>query len=636
MSLPEQAVQLETDGVRRYRSSATAPRRAKRRLLALSVLGALCALPGCGRVAYRPTDAGPVDAHVSSIDAHVSSIDAHADSIDALAAGPDAVMRVSAEDVGASPDASTEPPDAFVVPDSPGDGGGPRRSLTSSSISSSVADCSPITVSSRGEGFVAGIEVFLLDSSGARFDATAVTVSSPTDLGASVVLAGAALGPAELHVLWPTGEERIGAGYSITSSPYAGAVFVDGDASGLSDGSRARPFATINAGIGGARASGVVLVDGSSTPYAAFTLASNTTVAGCVWSGAGARPRVAIGGRHVLATATTNVTLERLDFELTLGAAVDGLVISRGNGVRFRDCGFSGTATGADANFVVVQDANDVEIADSWFHTLHHVAAPTGTRLMSVLRALGTQGFHLHHSEFSDIGFSVAGGPATSELDVVQVRAGAAMPHDVRVHHVLAHDVFGRSDGVTYLTVFQMGNVNSFDWVGVFEFYDVTIDDLRHADPPGSTVVTGGHVNGFYFGTCGGTRDWRDNIAAHLVETDEAMMAGSSSYYGFWVDGFLMPGPSPQPMASSLVYDVGSPLPMGANSFGWSSGFVNQVTAGTGSLRNSDAVDPMFDLTPGPNYYHPTNPRIARGGSDGGEIGAFGGGTWTPPSQRPR
>ena len=74
----------------------------------------------------------------------------------------------------------------------------------------------------------------------------------------------------------------------------------------------------------------------------------------------------------------------------------------------------------------------------------------------------------------------------------------------------------------------------------------------------------------------------------------------------------------------------------GANPVGWDSGFVNQVSAGPGSHQNSSGIDPGFDHTPGPTYYHATNPPIATGGSDGGEMGAFGGtdGRWTPLSQR--
>ncbi len=585
---------------------------------------AAVAVAACGRVNFRmdPIDAASRDA---------GGLDAAAIDAGAIDAG-----GVEAGDVDAGAiDAGGLDAGAIGL-----DGGG--RSVTMVTVAPVTADCDPVPIVVQGSGFVGGMTVTITDSLGATIAAQTVTVLDPTNLVASAVFAGAAPGLADLAVTWPGGGTVTSpAAVGIATSPFATAVFVDGDTTEVpADGTRASPYPAINAGITAARPRGVpVLVDGSTSPYAEFTLVNGASVIGCPWSAGAVRPVVTWNDRHVIESGANAVVIAGLDFAMRLVATGEGIVFTQGSAITIRDCKFSGDATVPDASFVVLDRSMGVEIVDSWFTRLHHTAVPGGVRVLRVIDVRGAQGFHLHRSELSDIGFTAAGTALSSAIEVVRVHADAmatVYPHDVRVHNVLVHDVFQRCNGANYLSVLDMGNVNSFDYVGVFEVYDVTIDDLRHADTPAATNVTEGHVNGMYLSASGGTRTWRDNIVAHIAETDDVMVAGSSSYYGAWCDGFLVPGPSPQPMSNSLVFDVGTPLPVGANSVDWASGFVNQVTAGTGSFRNSDAIDPGFVLTDGPSFYHPTNPAIATGASDGGEMGAFGGpeGSWTPLSQR--
>jgi hypothetical protein len=88
-------------------------------------------------------------------------------------------------------------------------------------------------------------------------------------------------------------------------------------------------------------------------------------------------------------------------------------------------------------------------------------------------------------------------------------------------------------------------------------------------------------------------------------------------------------------MDYSDCFSLGKPLPPGANGYQWSSGYINQCSAGTGSYQNYQDIDPAFDMTPGDTFYHPTNTQVSQGADDGTEMGAFGGpeGDWIPPSQ---
>ncbi|MBX7194445.1 MAG: hypothetical protein K1X94_20485 [Sandaracinaceae bacterium] len=568
------------------------------RALVLALLLVSAAGPGCGRVSYGAPDAFALEDARSSEDAAVD------------ARGDDAATALDAA------------ADALAV-----DAAATHEVLAVEGLAS--ATCAPTDFVVRGAGLEAGVQVFVVDAAGTRFDAD-VSITSAAELAARAVLAGAALGACQVHVRWLDGTDR-SVTSTLTSSPYAGAHYVDRDVAATGDGSRASPWSTIAEGVAAASDGAAVLVDGSPDAYDPFTLGSGVSVVGCPWSTA-ARPIVQWSERHALALSADGASVQGLDFVVSIHASTMGIEVSGGSRFAFLDCGVSAEVSGADVSVLAIDGTAGVEIADAWLHDIHHTGT-TGTRQLAALRATNVQGIEIHHSELSGIGFSATGGGGVADLTAIVVQGN---PQDVRLHHLLVHDLFVRSDGENHLGGILLSSVNNPTFTGVFELYALTIDDLRHADAA-SSVVTAGHVSGLYCGSCGGVRTWRDNIAAHFMGTDEPMTPGVSSYYGFWVDGIVTPAPSPQPMATSLVFDVGVPLPSGANASGWASGFVNQVSAGPGSIQNADAVDPLFDLGSGARYYHPTAAAIATGASDGGEMGAFGSGpSWTPPSQRSR
>jgi hypothetical protein len=259
-------------------------------------------------------------------------------------------------------------------------------------------------------------------------------------------------------------------------------------------------------------------------------------------------------------------------------------------------------------------------------------------RTLSAIFGIGVQGFHLHHTEFSDIGFDTAEAANRNNIILVLLirHSDPIETRDVRVHNVLARDLLMRASGRNYVTPFSLTDVNSITNVGVLDFYNVTVDNVRHADSPAATTVTEGRVDGLYLRAVGGTRTLKNNIFSNFIPTDEDVTMGS--YYAVNGDGPFTPGPSPQPMGYTLVYNVGEPLPNGADTVDWDSGFHNLVVAGPGVIENRERTDPIYDTAPGPRFYHPTNPRVATGADDGSQMGAFGGpeGDWTPPSQRGR
>lgn len=557
---------------------------------------ALALVAGCGRVSFDVPDARE---------------------------GFDAGMRDGGE---------TNPPDAGGGFDA-GDASVRSATVPPSEV---AADCAPLSLDVSGSGFVPGMRV-IATSPDAEVTATRVEVAGAGSLTAELRLVGLPEASLSIAVVWPDGESIVAGEVAIGRSPLAGAVFVDGDADAtVADGSRGRPFVTIEQGL--ARAVGMpVVVDSSATPYEPFSLVSNASVMGCAWSDR-ERPRIEQAESRTWTTDANDVAIRGLDFHVTLTRAPTGIVFGRGAGLVIDDCRFSGVVTAPQGTLVTFDRTARVEVTGSWFHAVHHRGSPAALRVLRVIDAAGVDDFHFHHSELSDIGFDNADTGMVNILSGLRVNGdmtGSVYPHDIRIDHVLVHDLFAKCNGQNDIYGFELYGVNGPDFAGVFEFRHITIAGLRHAEPPSGTSVDAGNVAGVYIANSGGRRDWRDVIIAHFEPTDQPMRTGISSYFGFWVDDLLVPAPSPQPIDRSVVFDVGMPLPAGANTFDWASGFINQASAGAGSYQNSAGVDPMLEDLPGPTFLHPINERVRSGGTDG-EMGAFGGpdGSWTPPSQQ--
>ena len=520
----------------------------------------------------------------------------------------------------------------------------PEPTVTGIDPDFGIPDCTPEHVTVTGADFVDGATFRLEKAGETDIDAENVVFIDENTLEGDLFLAGAVAG------LWNVTVENPGGPTGTLPDAFTvlDAIYVDGDHTGTEDGTPSNPYNTIQEGLDAAYGSNdePVIVDQASTDYSPFTLHDNSHVIGCNWNDGVGWPTVDQTNIHTYGNSVNDVTIEGLFFDITISSGDTGIYFTYGDGITITGCKFSGVVTTQYGNFLRFNRSQNVEIAYCEFTEIYQRGPDSFWRALYVTRADGINHYSIHHSEFHDIGYDVpdAGAFGTS-LHCIRVGYGGTSPHNVDFHNILVYDIYNKTDCIrpspnpdpqNALGIFSLSNVNSFDWVGYFYLYNITIDDIRASDPPDETTMNAGHINGGYFGMVGGDdRIWKNNIVSNIEPTDDNMWPGNSSYYGWWVDGYVNPAPSPQPMDYSDCYNIGKPLPNGGNGYGWTSGYVNQVSAGIGSYQNYQDIDPEYDMTPGENFYHPTNTLISEGADDGGEMGAFGGpeGDWTPPSQ---
>lgn len=510
-----------------------------------------------------------------------------------------------------------------------------------------IPDCTPEAVTVTGTNFEAGAEVRLEFPGDPPVVAENVVVVDSGTITCDLPLNGSPAGEvADVVVENAPGS----AGVLPDAFTILEVLYVDGDNAGdpSMDGSADHPYDTIQKGIDAAYASAdePVIVDQAAANYSPFSLHTDSHVIGCNWNDGVGWAEVDQTNSFTYGNNINDATIEGLFFDITINSGTNGMYFNLGNGITLRGCKFSGVGTTNDQiYFVRFSRTNNIEVDYCEFTELYHRGPDTGWRTLYVITGGGVDGWNMHHSEFHDIGFDVPdAGAFGNSINMIRAGYETTGPHNIDFHNLLIYNIYDKTDCIrpspnpdpqNYLSVFSLGNVNSFDWNGVFNIYNLTVDDIRHADPPLSTTVQAGHVNAMYAAVGGGSRIWKNNIASNIEPTDDAMVSGNSSYYGWWVDNFLNPGPSPQPMDYSDCFSLGKPLPPGANGYQWSSGYINQCSAGTGSYQNYQDIDPAFDMTPGDTFYHPTNTQVSQGADDGTEMGAFGGpeGDWIPPSQ---
>ncbi len=548
--------------------------------------------------------------------------------------------------------------DLFKYPDAPlaayfvstvkvsGELPNPAPTVTSIDPDEGIPDCTEEHVTVGGANFMDGATFRLEKTGQTPIEAIDAVYVDANTLEGDLDLLGAAVGAWNVVVENPDSQTgSLPNGFTVLD-----VLYVDGDNAGdpSMNGSSSHPFDTIQKGIDAAAAQGnkPVLVDQCAANYAPFALKNNSHVIGCNWNDGVGWPTVMQTNANTYGTSISNATVEGLFFNMTISSGDTAMYFNQGSNLTLRGCKFSGVTSTIYGYFLRFYQSSYVEIDYCEFTKIYHRGSDTAWRALYPLYFGGTNYINVHNSEFHDIGFDIPdAGAFGNSLTVIRAGYDNVSPHNVDLHNLLIYNIFDKTncirpspnpDPQNWLTVLSLSNINSFDWVGYFKLYNITVDDIRHADPPSTTIVHAGHVNASYMAMVGGDpRVWKNNIASNIEPTDENMVSGNSSYYGWWVDNYVQPPPTPQPMDYSLCFNIGYPLPQGANSWQWASGFVNQCSAGTGSYQNYQQIDPQYDMTPGSDFYHPTNTLISEGGDDGGEMGAFGGpeGEWIPPSQ---
>ncbi|MFH1676644.1 MAG: right-handed parallel beta-helix repeat-containing protein, partial [bacterium] len=523
---------------------------------------------------------------------------------------------------------------------------GPNPTVTGIDPDEGIPDCTPEFVTVSGTDFANGA-TFRLEMTGQPdIEATDIEWIDSNTLTGYLDLLDTLPGVYDVVVENPGGVT----GVLEDAFTILDVIYVDGDNAGdpSMDGTLDHPFDTIQKGIDAAFASAnePVIVDQSTLDYSTFNLRNNSHVIGCNWNDGVGWPTVSQTNSFTYGSSVQDATIEGLFFKITINSGTNGIVFNQGSGLTLRGCKFSGQATTVQGYFVRFSQSSNVEIDYCEFTNIYQRGSDTDWRNLTAIVFGGTNGVSIHHSEFHHIGYDIPdAGAFGNSLTIIRVGYDGVPPHNVDFHHLLIYDIFDKTncirpspnpDPQNWLSVFSLSNVNSFDWVGEFKLYNITVDDVRNADPPESTIMNAGHCNAAYMAMVGGdVRVWKNNIASNIIPTDDNMWSGNSSYFGWWVDNYVQPPPSPQPMDYSDCFNIGKPLPNGANSWQWTSGYINQCQAGTGSYQNYQDIDPQYDMTPGDNFYHPTNTMISQGADDGSEMGAFGGpeGDWIPPSQ---
>ena len=504
-------------------------------------------------------------------------------------------------------------------------------------------DCSSEHVTVSGDDFIDG-SVFYLEMDGQEdIFAENVMFIDKNTLEGDLNLAGAMPG------LWDVTVE-VFAGISGTLEDgftVEDAIYVDGDNAGDPDmdGTPDHPFDTIQLGLAKALVSNnePVIVDQCEVPYDPFEVYQNSHIIGCNWNDGVGWPTVVQIDQHNYSYHIDNVTIEGMHFDITRNQMPGPIVTDHigmqfvgGTGIKFTRCKFTGEVTNQGASWLIKLHAIvNLEISYCEFTEIYRRGTEDGYRGMFALSLTQVSGCHLHHCEFHNIGFDIHDS-LTGKSKVTVISAGP-ISNNLDFHNLLIYDIYDKTDGIG-----MYGGNDIYPLTcpmiegSYFNLYNITVDDIRHADPPESTTVEAGVASGMYMFAPHTPRNWKNNIVSNIIATDDPVIVGWSSFYGYYCEGIMTPPPSPQPMDYSAVYNVARPLPDGApNSDGWYYGWEDQVCYGTGCIYNFEENDPQYDLTPGGNFYHPTNPDYAYGADDGSEMGAFGGpeGDWIPPSQ---
>lgn len=406
----------------------------------------------------------------------------------------------------------------------------------------------------------------------------------------------------------------------------ADGTFVDGDnaADPLQDGSWDHPFDTIQEGINAAAATGRVYIDAAVAPYGSFFLTSNRTLAGIDRFNVGGRPVINTGG---LAPGfqDTNVTLRNLVFNVSSGTPLQFLDCVT---VTLKDCKFTGTSSTSIFTTLEFFQVVGGVIEGCEFVELHSTCTPQSGNyryLRPVQIYSPSSNIVIRQNEFHDIGFTVAASPTAYTQDIVTV-VTTTSPGTVTISNNLVYDIFEpgpQYEGAyCYISIFYAPNV-----AGIYTVTNNTIDDVRIREDGAVGQDTAQEFLAFnFFMSSGANPVLKNNVVRATLPTlaDSEYMTGFSS-------SCCLPGP--YPALYSLVYF--GPAASGCPGVCTWNAYRGSITKGTGSYDHLDLINPNFDLTPGPNFYHPLNATVLNGGEGGTQMGCFGGpgGTWTPPSQ---
>lgn len=202
---------------------------------------------------------------------------------------------------------------------------------------------------------------------------------------------------------------------------------------------------------------------------------------------------------------------------------------------------------------------------------------------------------------------------------------GPAGPANPKFENNLIYDIYDdtESNGSNrnYLTCVFMGNTTNFTLA------NNTYDNL---DVLNGVTTRPGVAQGLYGGVNNGTVTIKNNVfRSSVYYQGPALFAWNA---GLWLDGGGNPTQE-QATYSCVYWGAPSPPPFPTAQV---DDYLNWVQPGVGCITMEMLIDPNYNLTPGPGFYHPQAAQVLTGGEGGTQMGCFGGpyGNWTPPSQQ--
>ncbi len=424
-------------------------------------------------------------------------------------------------------------------------------------------------------------------------------------------------------------------------------VFVDGDNAGdpLEDGSMEHPFDNIMEGItavGHAPFEDIYDIyvdpyDDGVSRYPYFKMYNYALVHGYSWNGGPGKPMIDSNSEYQLCGDVDNVLIEGFEIIIALpfnNTESDCIMIVNSDNFTLKDCRITGYARGRTTSILSITNCNNFTLEHNEFVGIRNKNDSTGPgatpwpgHTLYLVNFSSCPGYTVTYNEFHDFGYDDEGDSTTYAWTITYMLAMFDC-HNSTFANNLVYDFndFSDADPVGSPTEYTKNHAHLIYWSSTypgntlnFTFANNTFDDLS---------VTGGDptVNAQGSATYGLRMDasWvmKNSICSNWH--DLTTVPQVNWHRGFWSDG---PGDHVS-MTYSCCYNYGTPGPSVTVT-----GFTNYITKGVGSYELYDNQDPMYDMTPGDNWYHVTNSTLVS--DDGSEMGAFGGpdGDWLPPSQ---
>jgi hypothetical protein len=369
--------------------------------------------------------------------------------------------------------------------------------------------------------------------------------------------------------------------------------------------------------------------------YDLFLLKDNVQLHGHPWNGGTGKPELVVTDTWVMSDSAINCLVENFLFTLNHTEQVDDWVklinILDGFGIAVKDCKFTGFMSSMLSVFLNIDHSHAFRLDHNEFVGIRNNSlSETAGHIMCVIWIFASNDVLIRHNEIHDIGYRDLGTPTSYYPTMTRIFLtkddSALTCENMRIINNLIYDITDQSQtldgGHNLIDVFDNAAVVNYPSNTGFVWANNTVDDISaiNDDP-----LVNGRVTIFDAADVDSTWTVKNSIISNLAPVTEVDDEN-------WHKGFLAHSCSEDyPVDYSNCFNFGIPSSPGIVV----DDYVFHFYKGEGSYGLEDWQDPKYNMIPGSNWYHPTNPVIEFGADDGTEMGAFGGpdGDWLPPSQ---